>query len=498
MAQCTRFEGDPDPLRPSVDGRERRRRRRRVLIAATGLLAAAISAVPFQDAVALITGGEGNKPITDPGWPKGAAAIFNHPGRIAWWEGPPFGGGQWHAECRGDAKALTAVLADFARLEPRNKRVILHDGVGHSFWLNPNGEPAKEAAARIDWAFVVWQAANWEHLRRMPSDFNPTEARDRAHGPPAQVDVYTGGLRWADVTVPKGLDVDDQRLEGHGFTIADGIVLEGKVIDLAMGKPIAARARLERIEPQQTGGYRHEAAARATSDLQGRWVLKNTPAGWHRVVVEAEGYVPRIAGYARFDGQPRWASYDCRLSRAAAVSGRVSDDEGWPLADVEVRIQDVASDVGGRYESPDGYSCRTGADGRFHSDRVPVGRATIWLHKRGYCRPGLGLPITTPAKDLELSMLKSAGVRIVVEFAGARPAGGFIVQMEPEGGSAVGKWGGSGEIDSANRIAFHEIPPGRYVLQGRPNPSSGDKHQAGPVTIDLKGGQTLAVTLRAR
>ena len=38
---------------------------------ATGLMAMAIAVVPFRAAVALITGGEGNKPIADPGWPKG-------------------------------------------------------------------------------------------------------------------------------------------------------------------------------------------------------------------------------------------------------------------------------------------------------------------------------------------------------------------------------------------------------------------------------------------
>src|SRR6516164_9168394 len=107
------------------------------------LFALIIVAVNSSEALALIMGGEGNKPLRDPGWPTGAAAIFNVPARIAWWEGPPFGGGQWHAECRGDAKALTAVLADFARLDVKAKRIVLHDGVGSSFWLNPNNEPAK-------------------------------------------------------------------------------------------------------------------------------------------------------------------------------------------------------------------------------------------------------------------------------------------------------------------------------------------------------------------
>src|SRR5437762_2260091 len=105
------------------------------------LLAALAVAVTSQEAFALIFGREGNDPIRDPGWPAGAAAIVNVQSRIAYWVGPPFGGGQWHAECRGDAKALSAVLADFAKLDVKSKRVVLHDGTGHSFWLNKNNEP---------------------------------------------------------------------------------------------------------------------------------------------------------------------------------------------------------------------------------------------------------------------------------------------------------------------------------------------------------------------
>src|SRR5438128_1762447 len=46
----------------------------------TGLLIAILAVTDPGEAFALITGGEGNKPITDPGWPAGAAAIFNHTG----------------------------------------------------------------------------------------------------------------------------------------------------------------------------------------------------------------------------------------------------------------------------------------------------------------------------------------------------------------------------------------------------------------------------------
>src|SRR4051795_2784463 len=99
------------------------------------LLLCVLALAVTRNAEALIEGGEGNKPLRDPGWPKGAAAIFNHMGRVAYWEGPPFGGGQWHSECRGDAKALNTVLADVAKVDAKAKRIVVHDGVGYSFWL---------------------------------------------------------------------------------------------------------------------------------------------------------------------------------------------------------------------------------------------------------------------------------------------------------------------------------------------------------------------------
>jgi hypothetical protein len=218
--------------------------------------------------------------------------------------------------------------------------------------------------------------------------------------------------------------------------------------------------RLERIEPRRTGGYRYEAVARAAADPQGRWVLKHMPAGWHRVVAEADGFLPRVAGHDRFHGQPRWAAYDCGLARPGPVSGRVTDDAGRPLADVEVRFQDVVAGSYDPYGSPDDPSCRTGVDGRFHSDRVAVGHATICVYRRGYCRPGLGLSITTPAQEVKLSMLRSAGVRVVVEFAGENLPGGYLVEVEPEGGAKVGQWGGRGV--STKRIAspFRTSRPG--------------------------------------
>ena len=464
------------------------------------LLAAAIVAIPLQQALALIIGGVGNSPLRDPGWPEGAAVIFNTPARVAYWEGPPFGGGQWHAECRGDAKAFNAVLADFAKLDVKSKRLVIHDGPGKSFWLNTNDEPAKRAQAKMDWSFMVWQPDNWKRLRKLPADLNPTNPNDAENGPPSQIDVYTGGnIKWTDVVVPKGITIDDRRLEARGYTLADGIVLEGKVTDLATKKPVSAMMRLELIDPQRDakGGYRYKNVAGAVSGAGGHWVLKKAPEGWHRVVIEAPGYVPRVAGHAKFDDQPKWQSFDVALARAALVTGRIIDDEGQPLADVEVRIANVAVEGGGRYESPLGYTVKTGKDGRFKAEQVPVGKATIWVHKPGYIRPGLGQPIAMPQHDVELKMTKSASLEVTIDFGDKVRPQGYIVHIAPEGGEKIGSYGGSGNINAKNQMTFDNVPPGRYVFSGQPNPGSANQ-KTDPVTIELKGGQSAKVTLKAK
>lgn len=456
--------------------------------------------LPAQRASALITGGAGNTPINHPGWPAGAAPAFDHPSRIAWWEGPPFGGGQWHSECRGDAKALNEVLAHLARLDAKTKRIVLHDGVGQSFWLNMNQEPEKRDAAKMDWVLMIWDPNSWEQLRQLPADLNPIGPADAANGPPAQIDVYTGGnVRWADVVVPDGLTVVDQRLEAHGFTLQDGTVIEGNAFDLATHESIPARITLQGVRPRATGGYDYPTLVETATDpdAPGRWNLKNVPAGWARIVVAADGYVPRVVGYVRPDGQPGWSSFEAGLARPGPVSGRVADESGQPLADVQVRLDNLAAADGARYELPDDPTFTTDAHGRFRADAVPAGKATVWLIKPGYVRPGLGPPIDLPAADVQLTMQKSASVQVTVDFgANPRPEG-YIVQVEPEGGSKVGSWGGSGQIDANNQISFDDMPPGRYVLLGKPNPSGGDD-QTEPVTVDLEGGERARVKLTAR
>ncbi|QEH35125.1 hypothetical protein OJF2_36700 [Aquisphaera giovannonii] len=450
-------------------------------------------------ASALITGGVGNTPIGDPGWPKGAAAIFNHPARIAWWEGPPFGGGQWHAECRGDAKTLNAILAGLSRMEGKNRRVHVHDGVGASFWINPNREEQKALDARIDWMFVVWDPRSWQRLRGLPADLNPTDPADAEAGPPTELHVWVGGnIKWADVRVPEGLKVVDGRLESHGYKEADGTVLEGNAYDLATKAPVAAKVQLRRVEPRK-GRYDHPVATEVAADAKGHWAFKNVPAGWYQLVALADGFAPRALGYAQPDGQPRLQTFAAGLARPGELAGRVTDESGQPLEGVDVRIDNLTASADGaapgRYEVPDTLECKTGPDGTFRVEGLPVGNATIWVRKFAYVRPGLGPNVKVPAKDVKLTMKKSARLRVVVDFAGTKRPAEYLVELEPEGGNVVGSWGGSSQLDEKNQVQFSDAPPGRYLVRGKPNPSDG-RDVTGPVKVELEGGRLTEVTLK--
>jgi hypothetical protein len=52
-------------------------------------------------------------------------------------------------------------------------------------------------------------------------------------------------------------------------------------------------------------------------------------------------------------------------------------------------------------------------------------------------------------------------------------------------------------MNKKNQVLFETVPPGRYALRGHPNPyTPGDLSKW--VVVDLKGGQTEEVTIKAK
>src|SRR6478609_8914904 len=76
---------------------------------------------------ALIMVGDGNAPVRDAGWPEGSLAVANLKPRVSWWEGPPFGGGEYHFDYRGGNDEFTEALTNFARILAPRLELFIHD-----------------------------------------------------------------------------------------------------------------------------------------------------------------------------------------------------------------------------------------------------------------------------------------------------------------------------------------------------------------------------------
>ncbi len=445
--------------------------------------------------LAMIRGDKGNKPIHDPGWPQGAAEIFNCADRIAWWEGPPLGGGQWHAEFQGNDSTLNEVLVQFARIDAPVRRLIVHDGVGSSFWLDPNRQHQGEPKVEMDWEFIVWQTD-----RENPQQ--PERARWRIGSEVSAAEraipiihLYTGGaIQWQDVRVPDGIEVVDNRLERHGFSLADGRVIEGTVKDSESGQGIAAQIRLQQISSNPMGGYLYDELVQTVADENGHFVLRNVPAKWCQLIVSEPGYASRIAHYGQYTDQPGWERVDTELAKSSMIDGRVVDQDGKPIAEVDVRLDHPTTKGQLRYELAPASEVKTDAMGRFRLPSIVDGTGSVWIHRQGYVRPGLGPEVQAPSSDLELQMVKSSSVRVRVSFPKGSKPHGYLVKIADSRGEVAGTWGGSGNIDAEGMIQFRDMPPGNYSLWGRPNPGSDDE-QTKEYKIAMVGGEELEIEI---
>ncbi|QDU54361.1 carboxypeptidase-like regulatory domain-containing protein [Aeoliella mucimassa] len=445
-------------------------------------------------ASALITGNVGNDPIDIPDWPAGAAECFNLPQRVAYWEGPPFGGGQYHGEFRGDTDALNTALEKFAAVESPNKRIIVESGVGGSFWLNSNRYSNKVDQAKIDWTFVVWRSESWNHLSASPPMINPTSAADREIGAPAEFTIYTGGnIDWDQVQLPTGIKVIDRRLEAHGYSLEDGLVVEGTLTDLATGEPLVGTIQ---IDP--AGDLQERKPTTLTTDDQGHWVSKIQTPGTYRVTASCDEYVSRQVGYVVYRNQPQWVDQSTQLSRGGEIAGRVLISSDEPLPGATVDLRHFATPAGERYDLPERkLTTTTNERGEFHFSSIPLGSVTVAFGKQGYSQNGLSPSVKVPSDDNDLQLVAAGNLTVTVQFASGEKPDEYLVEIEPEGGNAVGKWGGSSQIDANNQATFQNIPPGTYEVWGHPNPTNESQHTERQ-TVEIKGGETLTREIKAK
>ncbi len=180
----------------------------------TNGLALAVGLLMVVRANALIVSGTGSPTETN-GWPEGAAAVSDLKSCVGWWEGPPFGGGEWHIQFRGDTEALNQALINFAAIKSPILDLVIHDGPKHDQFLELDKQSRLVADSRVDWELVIWVPENWNHLYNGTNAVFAHSPNDHKPVPAPLLNVCIGGddVDLEKMQIPGNLRVHDGRAE---------------------------------------------------------------------------------------------------------------------------------------------------------------------------------------------------------------------------------------------------------------------------------------------
>lgn len=462
------------------------------------LLAFAASLLPSL-ASALILTGKGD-PVNDAGWPAGALTVANLKCRVGWWEGPPFGGGQWSFLYRGDDAAFAETLAAFAAIRTPALDLVIHDGAGES--------PFIEGKEGYDWSFTVWVPANWNHLYNNPkSVFGADQPQFRQPVDPPRLDLFVRGVGvdFSKVKVPANVRVKDQRAAAAGVDLRGGGVVRADFYDMNSGKPVAgARLSVSRLaEGRQNQAQNYEAVGEGISDADGRAVVERIAVGNVRVTVTAPGYAPRLLGYDRFDAAA-FRPFIVSLAEASTLSGLVVDSNDKPVKGATVRADSITALDGRGYpppDSPNPASITTDDAGRFALNELPAGFATLSVRAEGYHFGDLFTLHDVPGKgEVRVVLDRSCKVHVTVTDKEGKALAKFenapiLVQIEPKGGPVIGSWGGSAEVKPDGTYEFAGMPAGEYRVTSHPNPSTTGRIYALEKIVKVEAGASVPVTI---
>lgn len=98
----------------------------------------------------------GSKPVQNQDWPDGSEKVANVSARFAYWEGPPFGGGNFHFEYTGETPQFQETLDKFAKVKAPRLELVAVDGATTSTF----------SERAVHWEFEIWSRKNYETAKR--------------------------------------------------------------------------------------------------------------------------------------------------------------------------------------------------------------------------------------------------------------------------------------------------------------------------------------------
>ncbi len=268
--------------------------------------------------------------------------------------------------------------------------------------------------------------------------------------------------------------------------------LQGSVVKEPSGEPLK-KAIIELIAENQEEGGNYTA----TSDADGHFRIPDIQPGRYRIFVERTGYIEvdeknrRSEGFiVSLEAGQELKDQLLRMLAAAALTGRVLDEDGDPMANVEVTVlhrKGTAFDAVGSAHTNDLGEYRIGGllAGKYYIVASPMPNFQSLLSpKKSSDDPAnhestlaYGVTYYPNAADraqasaiefhageempVDFSLTRRHSARIRGRVSGIRPGTGGAVIMRGKDGSTVFS---AGEVDKDGRFEILNVAPGSYML----------------------------------
>lgn len=305
-------------------------------------------------------------------------------------------------------------------------------------------------------------------------------------------------------------------------------VIRGRVVAADTGTPI------RRAQVRAIAGELRESRI-ATTDAEGRFELKELPAGRWNLSATKAGFVTLSFGQRRpFEsGRPielgdkeTMARADFALPRGAAITGRVVDEFGEPVAMARVQVMRYQAFQGSRRLMPVGIGDQTDDTGAYRLYGLSPGDYYVSAVLRGGMMaadmddstsyaptyyPGTGnaaeaqritIGLGQEHPNISFSLLPTRTVKITgtaVDSQGKPLTNGFVMLMDasemPGPGMMMG--GGGGRVRQDGSFTLSNVSPGSYTLMANTPPFGADgmpERASMPITVgneDLSGIQIV-------
>jgi protocatechuate 3,4-dioxygenase beta subunit len=300
-------------------------------------------------------------------------------------------------------------------------------------------------------------------------------------------------------------------------------VIRGRIVAADTSTPI----RRAQVRATTAGGGR--GARLVSTDSEGRFELRELPAGRWELSAAKAGFVTLRYGQRRpFEaGRPielttgqQLDGVDIALPRGAAITGRVFDEFGDPVAGARVQVLRFQLVQGERQLMPTSNAAISDDTGAFRVFGLMPGDYYVSALLRALDDPnddstyaptyfpGTGavadaqritIGLGQEQGNINFGLLPVRAIRItgtVIDSAGSPLAGGVVALLPTDGVFRVpGLGGGGNRVGNDGRFTIANVPPGNYTIMATARPARGDEVEIASMPLFIGGEDISGVAL---